>query len=168
MNLRLSQQIVLSDIDTRELKKLLPLSTVRRWVLKALKVNENQITDVLLTLRWVDEAEGRELNRQYRGLLKDGSDKDYPTNVLTFFYGMDNNPNQTNSMSADIVLCWPVIVTEAKAQFKSVRHHATHLIIHGVLHALGFDHETDDEARTMETLEATLLAELNIVNPYND
>jgi probable rRNA maturation factor len=168
MNLRLSQQIILSDTDTRELKKLLPLSTVRRWVLKALKIDENQLNDVLLTLRWVDETEGRELNRQYRGLLKDGVDKDYPTNVLTFFYGVDNNPNQTNSMSADIVLCWPVVVMEARTQLKSIRHHAAHLIIHGVLHALGFDHEIDDEAKIMETLEIKLLAELKIANPYND
>ncbi len=168
MNLRLSQQIILSDIDTHELKKTLPLSTIRRWVLKALKVDEHQITDALLTLRWVDEAEGRELNRQYRGLLKNGIDKDYPTNVLTFSYGVDNKFNQTNSMSADIVLCWPVIVREADVQFKSVRHHAAHLIIHGILHALGFDHETDAEAKTMENLEAKLLFELKIANPYNN
>jgi probable rRNA maturation factor len=170
MKLHLSQQIVLSEPAASELSRTLPRSTVRGWVLKALAVDADSLSNVYLTLRWVDEPEGRELNRTHRSMTESGIDKDYATNVLTFAYGteegLDDAGQPTNEMSADIVLCWPVLLHEAKAQHKSVRHHAAHLIIHGVLHALGFDHEVNDEAEAMEALETKLLAELNIANPY--
>lgn len=166
MKLRLFQQIALSDVDTVQLKSCIPSSTVRYWISKTLKNNYNPLHTVSLTIRWVDETEGRELNRKYRSVLEGGIDKNYATNVLTFVYELNNQPNQINTVNADIVLCWPILLKESKEQFKPIRHHAAHLMIHGVLHALGFDHETEDEAYIMEQLESKLLGELNISNPY--
>ena len=109
-----------------------------------------------LTIRFVAAEEGRALNRDYRG-------KDYATNVLTFAYTEDEDAEVTQ---ADIILCTDVLEQEAAAQQKSVEAHATHLIVHGVLHAQGYDHETDDEAEEMEGIEAEILATLGLPNPY--
>src|SRR5699024_3374900 len=108
-----------------------------------------------LTIRIVDEMEGQQLNQLYRH-------KETATNVLTFAY--EATPN--GLLHADIVLCLPVIVTEAQKQHKALSDHAAHLVIHGVLHALGYDHNTDAEAQHMETLEVLLLKNLAIANPY--
>jgi probable rRNA maturation factor len=161
MKLSLSQQSALTPAATEKLAQILPRSTVRGWMLKALAVNPN-LESVQLTLRWVGAAEGRELNHAHRGL---GVEKDYATNVLTFAYGIEGK-GKHQTMSADIVLCWPVLLSEAKAQGKTVRSHAAHLIIHGVLHALGFDHEQDAQAQAMEALETALLKTLKIADPY--
>ena len=103
---------------------------LRRWVKAAL------FAPAELTLRFVDAKEGRELNRDFRG-------KDYATNVLTFAYSEDEAAETT---LADIILCTDVLEKEAAEQGKTVEAHATHLIVHGVLHAQGYDHETDEEA----------------------
>ncbi|MDR0251415.1 MAG: rRNA maturation RNase YbeY, partial [Burkholderiales bacterium] len=103
-------------------------ATLRRWALAALKNN------VEVTLRFVGTREGRSLNRDFRG-------KDYATNVLTFPYGR-NGSNYTG----DIVLCMPVLLREAKAQHKPWRAHCAHLVVHGLLHLQGYDHENDREA----------------------
>lgn len=158
MKLALSQQSALTPAASEKLAQALPRSTVRGWVLKALAVNA-KLKEAQLTLRWVGTAEGRSLNHTHRG---QGVDKDYATNVLTFAYGIENQ-----GVSADIVLCWPVLLAEAKAQGKTLRAHAAHLIIHGVLHALGFDHENDADAHKMEALEVKILATLKIANPYS-
>ena len=107
------------------------------------------------TLRFCDEKEGQELNKQYR-------DKDYATNVLTFEYGID--PEGT--ISSDIIICTSVLEKEALEQGKPFIHHAAHLCVHGVLHALGYDHIEDDDAEDMEALEVDILHSLNIPNPY--
>jgi probable rRNA maturation factor len=130
-------------------------------VLKALTANP-KLESVQLTLRWVGTAEGRALNHAHRG---QGVEKDYATNVLTFAYGIEGK-GKHQTMSADIVLCWPVLLAEAKAQGKTLRDHAAHLIVHGVLHALGYDHEDDADAVVMEALEVQLLRTLKITNPY--
>jgi probable rRNA maturation factor len=109
-----------------------------------------------LTLRIVDAEEGQELNRDYRG-------KDYATNVLTFAYTEDSDAEVTQ---ADIILCTDVLEKEAKEQKKTVLEHAQHLVVHGVLHAQGYDHETDEEADEMEALEIEILAGLGLENPY--
>lgn len=120
----------------------------RRWVAAALQQPAS------ITLRIVDEAEGRALNREYRR-------KDYATNVLTFVYG-----EERGSVWGDIVLCAPVVEREASAQGKPVLAHYAHLTIHGVLHLQGFDHENDSEARQMETREVEILGKLGFNDPY--
>ena len=109
-----------------------------------------------LTLRFVSAEEGRVLNKDYRG-------KDYATNVLTFAYTEDSDAEVTQ---ADIILCTDVLEKEAAEQNKSVLEHAQHLVVHGVLHAQGYDHESDEEAEEMEALEIEILATLGLPNPY--
>jgi probable rRNA maturation factor len=127
----------------------LPRSTLRGWVLRAL------VQDAALTLRFVGIVEGRALNSMHRG-------KDYATNVLTFEYGVDEN----GLLGADIVICMPIVAAEAKAQQKRLRDHLAHLVIHGVLHAQGFDHDNEPDAAAMEAREVSLLQTLRIANPY--
>jgi probable rRNA maturation factor len=121
--------------------------TLRRWIVSTLQ------RDAELTLRFVGSREGRKLNRDYRG-------KDYATNVLTFDY------TQRPVVHADIVICVPVLRREAVVQRKSLRAHLAHLVIHGCLHAQGYDHERDADAQKMERREIELLAAFRIDNPY--
>ncbi len=129
------------------LKETLPRTLIRRWVQAAL------LNPAQLTIRFVDTEEGRALNRDYRG-------KDYATNVLTFDY--DNE-----LIFADIILCTDVLLSEAQEQGKTLVEHAAHLIVHGVLHAQGYDHEESQQAQDeMEALEIGILAKLGFANPY--
>ncbi len=130
-------------------KALLSRTTLRRWVQAAL------LADAELTLRFVDADEGQSLNRGYRG-------KDYATNVLTFAYAQ----HESDPLTGDIVLCCPVVEREANAQGIALEAHYAHLIVHGVLHAQGYDHEQDDEAREMEDLETEILTGLGYGDPY--
>ena len=137
----------------QQLKRLLRASRVRKWVAHALRAPHEADQ---ITVRVVDTAEARSLNRSYRGKLKD-----YATNVLTFDY------QRTPFVAADLVLCAPVIEAEALAQNKVLETHWAHLIIHGVLHAQGFEHETDErDALEMEALEILLMHALGYPNPY--
>ena len=121
--------------------------TLRGWARKALA------RDAQVTLRYVAEAEARRLNREFRG-------KDYATNVLTFVYGRD-------PLAGDIVICAPVVAREARAQGKDVRAHHAHLLVHGLLHLQGLDHERSGrEARRMEARERRILAALGVADPY--
>jgi probable rRNA maturation factor len=107
-----------------------------------------------ITVRIVDTEEGQALNASYRK-------KDYATNVLTFNY------MQAPHVAADLVLCAPVVAKEAKENKKTLAAHYAHLLVHGALHAQGFDHETSDaDADAMETLEVQILADMGIANPY--
>ncbi|OGB20743.1 MAG: rRNA maturation RNase YbeY [Burkholderiales bacterium RIFCSPLOWO2_02_FULL_57_36] len=134
------------------LKDAIPRSQVRRWAQSAL------LGPAELTIRFVDADEGRTLNRDYRG-------KDYATNVLTFAYTEDA---ESDLMQADIVLCTDVLQREAAEHKISTTAHAAHLVVHGVLHAQGYDHETDHEAAEMEQMEMDILAALGLPNPYAD
>ena len=126
----------------------LPRHSVARWIRHALQ------SDAEITVRIVDTDEGQTLNRDYRG-------KDYATNVLTFDY------TQAPYVTADLVLCAPVVAREAQEQGKTLQAHYAHLLIHGALHAQGYDHETDEaDALEMEALEILLLAALGYDNPY--
>jgi probable rRNA maturation factor len=135
------------------LKRLLSKARVNRWALHALQAPHEADQ---ITLRVVGLSEGRALNRDYRGKAKN-----YATNVLTFDY------QQTPFVAADIVLCAPVIEREAAEQSKSLEAHWAHLIVHGILHAQGYDHETNEaDALEMEALEVLLMQSLGYPNPY--
>lgn len=124
----------------------------RHWVARCLR--HALATDAELTVRIVDEDEGRALNHSYRR-------KDYATNVLTFDY------QQSPMVMADLVLCAAVVAKEAKEQAKSLKAHYAHLLVHGTLHAQGWDHETSaQDAQEMEAYEVAILAELGVANPY--
>jgi probable rRNA maturation factor len=139
------------------LKTLLPRPLLRRWVSAAL------LAPAELTIRFVAADEGRALNRDYRG-------KDYATNVLTFAYNDDAEPAPAEALplptQADLILCTEVLQQEAAQQQKPLMAHAAHLVVHGVLHAQGYDHESDAEAEEMEQLETRILAGLGFPDPY--
>ena len=120
---------------------------IRSWAKAALR------GDAQVTLRLVGGREGRALNRDFRG-------KDHATNVLTFAYP-DIEP-----LSGDIVLCVPVIAKEAREQRKPIEAHYAHLVVHGMLHLQGYDHENSSDATAMETLEAEIVAKLGYADPY--
>ena len=110
-----------------------------------------------ITIRIVDAAESRQLNQRWRKINK-------PTNVLSFYYGENTAP--VNNYIGDIVLCAPVIIKEAKEQKKNIEAHFAHMVIHGCLHLMGYDHEKKREADEMETLEIDLMHKLGFTNPY--
>lgn len=138
------------------LRPTITRALLRRWTQAAL------LAPAQLTIRLVDADEGRALNRDYRG-------KDYATNVLTFAYsedGIDGAPDDDAPTQADLVLCTDVLLREAAEQQKSVEEHTAHLVVHGVLHAQGYDHQDDAEAQEMEQLETGILAALGFADPY--
>jgi len=121
----------------------------RRWVKAALTRGAE------IVLRIVDEAEGCELNHQFRN-------KDYATNVLTFVY------DDTQPLTGDIVLCAPVVSKEAQQQHKNLIAHYAHLTVHGILHLQGYDHIEEAEAVVMEQLETQILSRLGYDDPYTE
>ena len=146
-NLSLSLQF--GDLkDAARHRAALPRHSVTRWIRHALGV------DGEITVRIVDLEEGQALNRDYR-------QKDYATNVLTFDY------TREPVVTADLVLCAPVVEREAREQGKTLQAHYAHLLVHAALHAQGYDHETNErDALEMEALEIMLLGALGYDNPY--
>lgn len=141
---RLSLSVQLGD----ELRSLpAPRARLRRWVAATIE------TDATLTLRFVGEHEARALNAAYR-------DRDYPTNVLTFCY------DAPAGIHADIAICMPVVEREARERRKPTLAHLAHLVVHGVLHAGGYEHETESDAARMQARETALLARLRLPDPW--
>lgn len=145
--LTLSLQFGKLDAAARH-RAALPRHKVARWIRHALQ------SDAEITVRIVDAEEGQALNRDYRH-------KDYATNVLTFDY------TQEPVVTADLVLCAPVVAREARENGKTLQAHYAHLLVHGTLHAQGWDHETSEEdAQAMEAREIGILAGLGFKSPY--
>ena len=145
--LSLSLQFARFD-GAAEHRAALPRHKVARWIRHALALPAE------ITVRIVGEDEGRQLNRDYR-------QKDHATNVLTFDYA------QEPVVSADLVLCAPVVAREAAEQNKPLQEHYAHLLVHGALHAQGWDHETgEQDAQEMESYETDILLGLGFADPY--
>ena len=140
-------QLSLQMPDGRH-REHLPRHKVARWIRAALE------SPAEIAVRIVDEVEGRSLNRDYRG-------KDYATNVLTFDYAREP------VVGADLVLCAPVVEREAREQRRTLEAHYAHLLVHGTLHAQGYEHETNErDALEMEALEVLLMEAMGYGNPY--
>ncbi len=127
----------------------LPRHKLVRWLRQALQ------SDAEITVRIVDVQEGQALNRDYR-------QKDYATNVLTFDY------TQEPVVTADLVLCAPVVAQEAQDQGKTLEAHYAHLVVHGALHAQGWDHDEDEDAQVMELRETDIMHRLGFESPYQN
>lgn len=136
------------DVDVH--RAALARHHVRRWLRHGMDAN---VASAAFTVRVVDAEEGLALNSTYRH-------KDYATNVLTFGY------SEAPDVAADLVLCAPVVAREAVEQGKSLVAHYAHLLVHGALHAQGWDHEVEAEAEAMEAREVAILAALGFANPY--
>ncbi|GLS92142.1 endoribonuclease YbeY [Psychromonas marina] len=136
------------------------LADIEKWVAIAIEAGSDiDREEAELTVRLVDSEESQQLNHDYRG-------KDKPTNVLSFPF--QNPPGITLPLLGDLVICKQVVEKEADEQCKSLNAHWAHMLIHGTLHLLGYDHIIEEEAIEMETLETKLLVELGFPAPYNE
>ena len=131
-------------------------ASVRRWVVAALV---GRRAEAQVSVRVVGEAEGADLNHRYRG-------KQGPTNVLSFAF--EAPPGVDLPWLGDLVVCAPVVEREARAQGKAPRDHWAHLVVHGILHLIGYDHGTEAEAAAMERVEVEVLRGMGIDDPYAD
>lgn len=138
------------DIPTEE--------EIRAW-LKVVVEHAIDDPNIEVAIRVVGESEGRELNRRFRQV-------DKATNVLSFPADSPLLPQDAPRPLGDIVICGPVVSREAREQGKAARNHWAHMVVHGVLHLLGYDHETDEEAEVMESVEREMLASHSIDDPY--
>lgn len=141
-------------------KVFIPKSTLlRKWAKKALTVAAKKKQWVEMTIRFVEPEEMTELNQTYRH-------KNYPTNVLSFPMDIPPTVSQDQMILGDIVICADVVIQEAILQNKKNEAHFAHMVIHGVLHLLGYDHEKEQDASMMESLEIDILKQLGFSNPY--
>lgn len=145
------------DIQTASTEPVPDEDDIRLWIGAAL--GDSRQSDTEISVRLVDREEMAALNRQYR-------DKAGPTNVLSF--PSDLPPELGLPLLGDIVICAPVVREEARQQDKSERAHWAHMLVHGTLHLLGYDHVEEDDATAMEALESTILKQLDYPCPYGD
>ena len=150
MNLALDVQVAL------DAPGLPDEASLRRWSEAALAGRRDAAE---LVIRIVDESESASLNETYRR-------KQGPTNVLSFPF--EAPPAVALDLLGDVVICAPVVLREAAVQHKSAEAHWAHMVIHGVLHLLGYDHQSDIQASTMEKIEINILTELGYPDPYGD
>ncbi|GGZ06777.1 MULTISPECIES: rRNA maturation RNase YbeY [Shewanella] len=127
-----------------------------RWATTAL---DGRLDEAEMTIRLVDEAESHQLNLDYRG-------KDKPTNVLSFPF--EAPPGIELPLIGDLVICAPVVENEAQEQHKPLEAHWAHMVVHGCLHLLGYDHIDDAEAEEMEAIETELIESLGFSDPYKE
>ncbi len=153
MNLMLDVQ--LAD-DVEDSPELPDDEQFGRWATAAL-LNRTEFADPELTIRLVNEDESQSLNHEYRG-------KGKPTNVLSFPF--EAPPQVPLELLGDLIICIQVVAREAKEQNKTCEAHWAHMVVHGCLHLLGYDHIKDDEAEEMEDLERQILASLGYPDPY--
>ncbi len=147
------------SVQRAVVKKKLPNNTqFKQWASAAL---DTRIPAAELTIRIVDKNEITELNSTYRK-------KNKPTNVLSFPFDMPEELHEETPLLGDIIICAEVIEEEALAQQKTVESHWAHMVVHGTLHLLGFDHEDNEEAEQMEAEEIKILASLGFSNPYQE
>lgn len=154
MNLALDLQLAAGVADVPDAARF------SRWVETVLALAPVPAREEAeLTIRVVDEAEGAELNARFRG-------REGPTNVLSFPF--EAPPGVELPLLGDIVICAPVVARQAREQDKAEEAHWAHMVVHGVLHLLGFDHRDEAEAAGMEALETEILAQLGYPDPYRD
>ncbi len=146
------------DVEVNSSSTKIPsIENIELWITAALQSDELNQAEVSVYI--VDEAESRELNLQYRG-------KDKPTNVLSFPADI---PDEVGvPLLGDLVVCAPVVEREAQEQGKTIEAHWAHMLVHGTLHLLGYDHTEDDEADVMEALETRLITQLHFPAPYTE
>ena len=132
------------------------VQSIERWAHAALAGAERAVC-----LRIIDESEARELNLTYRNLS-------YAPNVLSFPFSADDGswPEGMTPMLGDVVICAPVVASQANDQGKTLRAHMAHMVVHGILHLCGFDHQNDEDAMRMERREAEVLASFDVEDPY--
>lgn len=147
LKLAIDIQCATTDLETK-LRQVASTSLIKKWIKTVTHCGG------VLTLRFVNATEGKALNFAFRK-------KDYATNVLTFPYELTKS-----SVMADLIFCLPVIQKEAKDQNKLLQAHLAHLVVHGCLHAQGYDHEASKDAKIMEALEIQTLQKLGFANPY--
>ncbi|PCI65373.1 MAG: rRNA maturation RNase YbeY [Gammaproteobacteria bacterium] len=136
------------------------------WIEKALELSNSKVINLELTIRIVSLDESQQLNSDYRG-------KNKPTNVLSFPFeipeGLPVDVLESENMESilgDLAICEAIVIEEAKEQSKQVNHHWAHMVVHGVLHLVGYDHVDDSDAKEMESLEVEILSQLGIGSPY--
>jgi probable rRNA maturation factor len=146
------------DVEVNSSSTKIPsIESIELWITAALQSDELNQAEVSVYI--VDEAESQELNAQYRG-------KDKPTNILSFPADI---PEEVGvPLLGDLVVCAPVVEREAQEQGKTLDAHWAHMLVHGTLHLLGYDHIEDDEAEVMEALETRLITQLNFPAPYTE
>jgi len=150
------------DVDIQLASESSPLPSEEQLTLWAQTALSAFKDEAQLSIRLVDDEESQQLNHEYRG-------KDKPTNVLSFPFEVPEELQgieDISSLIGDLVICVPVVSREAQEQNKTFEHHFAHMVVHGCLHLLGYDHIKDEEAEIMEDLERQILAKLEIADPY--